>query len=306
MGKKQILAVAESTASLLALLLRVPRFTDASPDEGSNPKEMILSYIFCGNILVRAPSSKTGREAQPEVIRDHKRIIPRGSQILFQENKTYVSRGGQKLEHALDAWNISVDHKICLDCGASTGGFSDCLLAHGARAVYAVDVGYNQLHYSLQVDKRVISLERSNVLSLSKERFVRGQPEMAVLDLSFRSLRGALSVVQSLVREGHCIALCKPQFERKHAEQELSNIFKDFSGVVDKDDLLKILVFVVLALDKEGVFVQRVLPAALTGRRGNQEFFFETKRARKRSIGGKDARTIYQDMCEKAVEQIHS
>ena len=99
----------------------------------------------------------------------------------------YVSRGGQKLEKALDYFGVSPEDKVCIDCGASTGGFTDCLLNRGARLVYAVDVGYGQLAWTLRNDSRVVTMERTNIRYVTPD-MLEIKPELAVIDVSFISL----------------------------------------------------------------------------------------------------------------------
>ena len=121
----------------------------------------------------------------------------------------YVSRGALKLERALDYWHVDPANQVALDVGASTGGFTDLLLRRGARRVYAVDVGYGQLHYKLRGDERVVSMERTNIRHLTR---LLEQPHITVVDVSFISLKLALPPVFPLTREA-IIALVKPQFE---------------------------------------------------------------------------------------------
>jgi len=130
----------------------------------------------------------------------------------------YVSRGGLKLEKALDAFAVSVAGRCCIDCGASTGGFTDCLLQRGAAKVYAVDVGYGQLDWRLRQDDRVVVLERTNVRYLTPAD-LGDAPNLAVIDVSFISLALILPPVYNLLTEaGRVICLIKPQFEagREH------------------------------------------------------------------------------------------
>ena len=125
----------------------------------------------------------------------------------------YVSRGGLKLEKALKIFNIDPKSLVCLDCGASTGGFTDVLLKNGAKKVFAVDVGYGQLAWSLRCDERVVSMERTNIRYVTSDML--GEPcDLAVMDLSFISIRLVLPAVSSLIKDGaHVICLIKPQFE---------------------------------------------------------------------------------------------
>ena len=135
----------------------------------------------------------------------------------------YVSRGALKLLRALDTWGIDPSGKVALDVGASTGGFTDLLLRRGARKVYAVDVGYGQLHYKLRNDPRVVSMERTNVRYLSE---LPETPQIAVVDVSFIGLRLALPPVFTLVTD-EIVALVKPQFEAGRAEVKKGGVVRD-------------------------------------------------------------------------------
>lgn len=125
----------------------------------------------------------------------------------------YVSRGGLKLEKALQVFGLKPEGLTCIDCGASTGGFTDVLLKNGAKKVFAVDVGYGQLAWSLRCDERVVNMERTNLRLVTPEAL--GEPvDLAVMDLSFISVRLVLPVVKQLLREdGFAVCLLKPQFE---------------------------------------------------------------------------------------------
>lgn len=138
----------------------------------------------------------------------------------------YVSRGGLKLEAALKAFPITVSGTICLDVGASTGGFTDCLLQHGAKHVYAVDVGRGQLHEKLRADKRVVCLEKTHARDLSARLF-DPPPSLAVIDVSFISLAAVLpAAAECLASGGVLIALIKPQFELT-AKQAPKGVVRD-------------------------------------------------------------------------------
>ena len=125
----------------------------------------------------------------------------------------YVSRGGLKLEKAMAAWPISLEGKVCMDVGASTGGFTDCMLQNGARKVYAIDVGYGQLAWKLRSDQRVICLERTNARYLSHE-IIPEEPQFSSVDVSFISLKLILPAIASVLAPGgQVVCLIKPQFE---------------------------------------------------------------------------------------------
>ncbi|NCC68333.1 MAG: TlyA family RNA methyltransferase [Clostridia bacterium] len=132
---------------------------------------------------------------------------------LKGEAVPYVSRGGLKLEKALKIFDFDPKALVCIDCGSSTGGFTDVLLKNGAKKVYAVDVGYGQLAWSLRCDDRVVSMERTNIRYVTSE-MLGEKPDLAVMDLSFISIRLVLPVVRELIRDGaYVICLIKPQFE---------------------------------------------------------------------------------------------
>lgn len=125
----------------------------------------------------------------------------------------FVSRGGLKIEKALKYFDVSPEGKKCIDCGASTGGFTDCLLKKGAEHVYAIDVGYGQLAWSLRNDPRVTNMERTNIRYVTEEQIPEKQ-DLAVIDVSFISLKLVLPVVRNLLKEnGEILCLIKPQFE---------------------------------------------------------------------------------------------
>ncbi len=129
------------------------------------------------------------------------------------ETLKYVSRGGLKIEKALSVFEYDPKDLVCIDCGASTGGFTDCLLQNGAKKVYAVDVGYGQLAWSLRTDDRVVSMERTNIRNVTPED-INERFDLAVMDLSFISLKLVIPAVSALLKEnGDILCLIKPQFE---------------------------------------------------------------------------------------------
>jgi len=187
----------------------------------------------------------------------------------------YVSRGGQKLEKALDHFYISPVDKVCIDCGASTGGFSDCLLKRGAKLVYAVDVGYGQLAWSLRTDKRVVTMERTNIRYVTPE-MLEQKPELAVIDLSFISLALVLPVVHKLMVDPgeddnpgtnpEVICLIKPQFEAGK-----SKVGK--KGVVREPEIHKeVLDAFIKNSENAGFFVKGITYSPVKGPKGNIEY----------------------------------
>jgi len=139
----------------------------------------------------------------------------------------YVSRGGHKLEKALEFFGISPEGKTCIDSGASTGGFTDCLLKKGAKLVYAIDVGYGQLAWTLRNDDRVVTMERTNIRYVTPD-MLNTAPELAVLDLSFISLALVLPVIRKLLTEKcEVICLIKPQFEAGKGKVGKKGVVRD-------------------------------------------------------------------------------
>jgi 23S rRNA (cytidine1920-2'-O)/16S rRNA (cytidine1409-2'-O)-methyltransferase len=179
----------------------------------------------------------------------------------------YVSRGGLKLEKALREFSVSVEDKVILDIGASTGGFTDCALQHGARFVYAIDVGYNQLDWSLRNDRRVHVMERTNFRYLSKEQLSEEEPVMAVIDVSFISLKLILPVLKLLLNgERTVIALIKPQFEAGREQVGKSGVVRD--SRVHEQVLQEVITFATgIGFELRGLSF-----SPITGGEGNIEF----------------------------------
>jgi 23S rRNA (cytidine1920-2'-O)/16S rRNA (cytidine1409-2'-O)-methyltransferase len=188
------------------------------------------------NILVARELTETRNKAQAlimagEVIVDGKVItkpgtlIPAESAISLKEQPQYVSRGGIKLAHVLDEFKIDVTSLIVMDIGASTGGFTDCLLQRGASRVYAIDVGYGQIDYKLRQDPRVVTIDRTNArnpFSLPEKT------DMAVIDVSFISVTKIIpEILTHLKPVSNIIVLLKPQFEAKRSEIGKGGIIKD-------------------------------------------------------------------------------
>lgn len=146
----------------------------------------------------------------------------------------YVSRGGLKLEKALQVFDLTVQDKILLDIGASTGGFTDCALQNGAQMSYALDVGYNQLAWKLRNDERVEVMERTNFRYVTPENLTRGLPTFASIDVSFISLKLILPVLKTLLVSGSdVVALVKPQFEAGREQVGKKGIVRDKSVHMD-------------------------------------------------------------------------
>ena len=152
-------------------------------------------------------------------------LVDEGAELKLAEKSPYVSRGGLKLSHALDEFRLDVTGLIATDVGASTGGFTDCLLQRGAKRVYAIDVGYGQLDYKLRQDPRVVVMERVNA---HKPFTLPEEADIATVDLSFISVTQVIpNVVDHLTAVGHIIVLLKPQFEAKRNEVGRGGVIRD-------------------------------------------------------------------------------
>lgn len=149
------------------------------------------------------------------------------AEVTLDAPERFVSRGGDKLEAAFVHWHLHVEGSVCLDVGASTGGFTDCLLQHGAARVYAVDVGHNQLHERLRTDARVVAMDGVNARNLELASFPEA-PSFAVVDASFISLNLLLPAVKRvLAPHGHMVTLIKPQFEAGRADVKRGGVVRD-------------------------------------------------------------------------------
>ena len=152
---------------------------------------------------------------------------------VIEDVHHYASRGGIKLEHALNEFNVSLTNKVAVDIGASTGGFTDCLLQRGIDKVFAVDVGYGQLDWKLQSDSRVITLDRKNARNLDNTD-IKELVDLVVIDVSFISLKLIIpAAINVLKPEGNLIALVKPQFEVGKDEVENKGIIKNPKNQLD-------------------------------------------------------------------------
>lgn len=179
----------------------------------------------------------------------------------------YVSRGGLKLEKAIKTFNIDMTGQILLDIGASTGGFTDAALQFGASRSYALDVGYNQLAYSLRTDERVFVMERQNFRYSTADDFKLGQPTIASIDVSFISLKLILPPLITILKaNGSVLALIKPQFEAGRDRIGKNGVIKDEK--VHHDVLEEVLQFIC----EIGFVVKEVTFSPITGGEGNVEF----------------------------------
>ncbi len=182
-------------------------------------RERAHALIMAGQVYVNGQKAlKAGTPVKPE-----DKLEVRG------EKMPYVSRGGYKLQKALDTFPLTLEHKICMDVGASTGGFTDCMLMSGADKVYSIDVGYGQLAWKLRSDERVVNLERTNFRYVTREQ-VPDEIDFASVDVSFFSLKLILPVLYSLLSaDGEAVCLVKPQFEAGREKIGKKGVVRDKS-----------------------------------------------------------------------------
>jgi 23S rRNA (cytidine1920-2'-O)/16S rRNA (cytidine1409-2'-O)-methyltransferase len=197
--------------------------------------------------------------------------ISAGATIEAEPEHPYVSRGGVKLAAALDHFGLDVNGRICLDVGASTGGFSEVLVARGARRVYAIDVGTRQLHLRLRDDKTIVSIEKTDIRRLDPSHLPE-RPDFATVDVSFISLKQVVPAIGDLLKpRATLVVLVKPQFEAQRRDSK--------KGVV-RDAAVHEAVCVDIAafLWSQGWRVVGRMPSPILGGDGNREFFVEAER----------------------------
>jgi len=220
-------------------------------------REKAQALIMIGGVKVngqvmRKPGQKIREDALIEIL---------------QPPCPYVSRGGIKLEGAIKGFGINVEGKVCLDVGASTGGFTDCLLQHGAKRVYAVDVGWGQLHWKLRNDPRVICLEKRNIRYLPKEE-IPEEVDLVTIDTSFISLKLVIPAVLKFLKEkAEILALIKPQFEVGKGEVGKGGVVRDSEK--HKRVIEEIRIF----SQNLGLHPVGVIESPILGPKGNKEFF---------------------------------
>jgi 23S rRNA (cytidine1920-2'-O)/16S rRNA (cytidine1409-2'-O)-methyltransferase len=213
---------------------------------------VMAGLVVSGDVVIDKPGTRLGCDVP---------LAVKG------EAHPFVSRGGAKLDATMAALGLDVADTVALDVGASTGGFTDCLLQRGARRVYAVDVGYGQLAWKLRSDPRVVSLERSNARKLTAATFPEPL-DLATIDASFISLRLIIPVVAGVLRPGRrIIALVKPQFEVGKGRVGKGGVVRD--PELHAEVLADLQRFAAAA----GLGVEAVLTSPLLGPAGNREFF---------------------------------
>jgi len=225
-------------------------------------RERARALIMAGQVVVNDHAAKKAGEM----------VAIEADVRLKGEPLAFVSRGGLKLEKALDAFGIQVSGLAILDVGASTGGFTDCLLQRGARRVIAVDVGYGQLAWKLRQDERVVNMEKTNIRHLTPEKLPE-IPDMAVIDASFISLAKVLPATICLIRDdGEIIALIKPQFEVGKGEVGKGGVVRDNRK---HDEVIEAIRILAGSLHLK---VLGITESPILGPKGNREFLIQLRK----------------------------
>jgi 23S rRNA (cytidine1920-2'-O)/16S rRNA (cytidine1409-2'-O)-methyltransferase len=233
-----------------------------------------LDQLMLLNNLVESRNEAQGLILAGKVMVNEKIVTKAGTLFhndakihIIDDKCLYVSRGGLKLEHALNEFSIDVKDSICLDVGASTGGFTHCLLLRGAKKVYAVDVGYGQLHWKLRNHPQVINMEKVNIRYVKKEDFSEDF-NVITMDTSFISLKLVIPAVLALVNANTIIiALIKPQFEAGKEKIKKGGIVKDLFIHDEVIEDMKKFVYNNTILNIIGI-----IPSPILGAKGNKEF----------------------------------
>lgn len=244
-------------------------------DSREKAKRVIMEgLVFVGSKRIDKPGDKLDEDIE----------------IIIKENPlTYVSRGGLKLEKAIDIFNIDLENKVAMDIGASTGGFTDCMLQNGVSKVFAVDVGYGQLDWRLRNDPRVIVMERTNIRNVSLDD-IGEKIDFISIDVSFISLRLVLPVAKSLLKEdGEVVALIKPQFEAGREKVGKKGIVRE------KNTHCEVIESVINFSRELGLGVSGLSYSPITGATGNIEFLIYLKNNSEKTIENKEILRIVNE-----------
>ncbi|MCQ2397760.1 MAG: TlyA family RNA methyltransferase [Sphaerochaetaceae bacterium] len=252
-------------------MTKIPVIRLLAEQNPSLDKDSSYALVSCRNVYVNG-----------ELCTDPKALFDRNASVEIIYPK-YVSRGGLKLEKALDFFELDVNGKTVLDAGSSTGGFTDCLLQRGAVCVHCVDVGYNLLDFKIRNDSRTVVHEKTNIMGVENLNPV---PDIAVCDLSFRSIRGAASHILNLTSKRVLIALIKPQFEVPRWQE-------NFCGVVEDEILMKDTMTNVFSILKdEHTGIENVVMSPIKGHKGNTEFLVMLKDVSEKSLSSDEFLTL--------------
>lgn len=221
--------------------------------------------------------------------------ISEAAQLCVKEDPCpYVSRGGLKLEKAIRSFQLSLDGQIAVDIGASTGGFTDCMLKNGAKKVYSIDVGYGQLDWKLRNDPRVVNMEKVNIRYLEKEK-IEEKADFISIDVSFISLKLVFPVAAELLSDdGNLVCLVKPQFEAGREQVGKKGIVRD------KAVHREVIQHVIQYGEANGLYLQGLDYSPVTGAKGNIEYLLLLKKKNT----GIDAQTTIESVVENSHEQL--
>lgn len=214
-------------------------------------------------------------------------MISADSEIFVKENICpYVSRGGLKLEKTMKEFDISMDGNVCMDIGASTGGFTDCMLQHGAAKVYAIDVGYGQLDYKLRIDERVVNMEKCNVRYLDVG-LIKEPVDFISIDVSFISLKLIFPVAAKVLKDdGKIVCLVKPQFEAGREQVGKKGIVKDPKVHA------QVITNVIEYARENGLYPCGLTYSPVTGAKGNIEYLLYLSKTENMCYNSNDIENI--------------
>ncbi|NBK91946.1 TlyA family RNA methyltransferase [bacterium 1XD21-13] len=255
----------------------------------ADSREKAKAVIMAGSVFVNGQrEDKAGSMFEEKVnIEVHGHKLP------------YVSRGGLKLEKAVKSFSLSLSGKLCMDVGSSTGGFTDCMLQNGARRVYAVDVGTNQLAWKLRTDERVVCMEKTNIRYLLPEQ-IPEPPEFASIDVAFISLTKVLLPVRELLtEEGQVVALIKPQFEAGREKVGKKGVVRE------KETHLEVIEQVISYACSIGYRVLQLDFSPVRGPEGNIEYLLYLQKMRaEEAVAGCPEHIRTEDVVDKAHETL--
>lgn len=251
-------------------------------------REKAKAIIMSGNVFVNEQREDKAGTTFPEKVQ----ITVKGNTMK------YVSRGGYKLEKAIEQYGVSVEGKVCMDVGSSTGGFTDCMLQNGAKKVYAVDVGTNQLAWKLRNDERVVSMEKTNIRYLTPDQ-IEDSIAFASIDVAFISLTKVLVPVRELLMEnGEVVCLIKPQFEAGREKVGKKGVVRD------KSVHLEVIEQVTEFARQIGFLPLKLDYSPIKGPEGNIEYLLHIRKIGSEPIKVEDE--ITKDCMKACVEQAHS
>lgn len=241
-------------------------------------REKAKAYIMAGSVFVDGQKAfKPG-----DKVKEGMQLEVRGTPIPF------VSRGGLKLDKATKVFNLNLTGKVCMDIGASTGGFTDCMLQNGASKVYAVDVGYGQLAWKLRCDERVVNIERTNIRYIDIDS-IEEKTDFISIDVSFISLKLVLPVVYQLLKDGgECVALVKPQFEAGREDVGKKGVVRE--AEIHKKVIVQCIEYAI----ENKLSIINLDFSPIKGPEGNIEFLLHIKKANE----------VFSDVSDEIVDRV--